>query len=80
MEEKGGTPAFGGGSKSAAGGPAQTFSAIEGLLSEDLVSSMNGVFQFNLTGKNHCTGISFERNFFWNLKAVSKLVFIIYRF
>lgn len=50
MEEKGGTPAFGGGSKSAAGGPAQTFSAIEGLLSEDLVSSMNGVFQFNLTG------------------------------
>lgn len=54
MEEKGGTPAFGGGSKSAAGGPAQTFSAIEGLLSEDLVSSMNGVFQFNLTGKNHC--------------------------
>ena len=50
MEEKGAKPAFGGGSKTAASGPAQTFSAIEGLLSEDLVSSMNGVFQFNLTG------------------------------
>ncbi|XP_048758093.2 hydroxysteroid dehydrogenase-like protein 2 isoform X2 [Ostrea edulis] len=50
MEEKGGTPAFGGGSQSSGGGPAKTFNAVKGMLNEDLVSSMNGVFQFKLTG------------------------------
>ncbi|XP_061182183.1 hydroxysteroid dehydrogenase-like protein 2 [Saccostrea echinata] len=52
LEEKGGKAAFVGGSPSSGSGPEQTFSAIQPLLGEDLVSSMNGVFQFNLTGND----------------------------
>lgn len=51
MVEEGATPAFSGGSKTAASsGPAKTFQQIKGLLSEDLVKSIGGVFQFNLSG------------------------------
>lgn len=37
---------------SASGGPAQTFKALEGMMSEELVKKINAVFQFDLTG-NH---------------------------
>ena len=51
LEEEGGKPAFGGGSKaSVARGPAKTFQQIQALLSEDLVKSIGGIFQFNLSG------------------------------
>ncbi|CAH1244161.1 HSDL2 [Branchiostoma lanceolatum] len=42
--------AAGGASQAAAGGPAQTFEVINSLVSEDILSSVKGVFQFNLTG------------------------------
>ena len=51
MVEEGATPAFSGGSKTASSsGPAKTFDQIKSLLSEDLVKSIGGVFQFNLSG------------------------------
>lgn len=52
MEKEGAKPAFGGGNKTATGssGPAKTFQLIQSLLSEELVKSVNGVFQFNLSG------------------------------
>ena len=51
LEEEGGKPAFGGESKaSVASGPAKTFQQIQALLSEDLVKSIGGIFQFNLSG------------------------------
>ena len=52
MEEQGGKPAFGGDSKgSVTSGPAKTFQQIKALLSEELVKSIGGVFQFNLSGR-----------------------------
>ncbi|KAL4235783.1 Hydroxysteroid dehydrogenase-like protein 2 [Mactra antiquata] len=53
--EQGGKPAFGVGSSSTksdtpAGATFQVFKQIEGLMNEDLVKSINGVFQFNLKG------------------------------
>lgn len=52
MEKEGAKPAFGGGNKTAmaSSGPAKTFKIIQSLLNEELVKSINGVFQFNLSG------------------------------
>jgi len=54
LEAEGATPAFGGSTKGgeapASGGPAKTFEVMQSMLSEDLVGSVGGVFQFNLTG------------------------------
>ena len=51
MVEEGATPAFSGGSKTgASSGPAKTFQQIKSMLSEDLVKSIGGIFQFNLSG------------------------------
>jgi hypothetical protein len=63
MSAEGATPAFykaaPGGDKPAAksssssstGGPAAVFKALQGMLSEELVGKVKGVFQFELTGK-----------------------------
>ncbi|XP_033738569.1 hydroxysteroid dehydrogenase-like protein 2 [Pecten maximus] len=53
MSEGGATPAFGGTAGGA--GPAKTFEAIQSMLSEDLVGSVGGVFQFNLSGTDEST-------------------------
>ena len=51
MEQEGATPAFGGGSKTTgSSGPTKTFQQIKALMSEDLVKSIGGIFQFNLSG------------------------------
>lgn len=57
MTEEGATPVFGGYSKSstAGEGPAKTFDTVQSLLNEELVSSIGGVFQFNLTGADEST-------------------------
>ena len=49
---------------SATSGPAHTFKLLEGMLSEDLVKKVNGVFQFDLTGECdiECFGL-----WLWNL-------------
>ncbi|XP_078656348.1 hydroxysteroid dehydrogenase-like protein 2 isoform X1 [Branchiostoma floridae x Branchiostoma belcheri] len=47
--------AAGGASQAAAGGPAQTFEVINSLVSEDILSTVKGVFQFNLTGAEEGT-------------------------
>lgn len=47
--DEGAKPAFGS-SSGGAQGPQKTFTQIEQMLSEDLVSSVGGVFQFNLKG------------------------------
>lgn len=52
MEQQGAKPAFGDGSKTeVSGGPAKTFQQIQALLNEELVKSIGGIFQFNLSGK-----------------------------
>ena len=38
-------------SSSSPSGPTQTFQMLEGVLSEDLVQKINGVFQFDLSGE-----------------------------
>lgn len=50
--EQGGKPAFSGASKEApaAGATSQVFKQIESLMNEELVKSINGIFQFNLKG------------------------------
>ena len=52
MEKQGAKPAFGGGNKTAtaSSGPEKTFQIIQSLLNEELVKSINGIFQFNLSG------------------------------
>ncbi|KAK3591180.1 hypothetical protein CHS0354_029032 [Potamilus streckersoni] len=50
MEQHGSKPAFG--NESAADGPAKTFQEIEKLLGEEMIKSIGGVFQFNLTGND----------------------------
>lgn len=59
IEEQGGKPAFGGSKKAtspaASGETAVIFQKIGGLLNPELVSSMKGIFQFQLTGSEEGT-------------------------
>lgn len=50
--DQGGKPVFGGGATASkpAGASSQVFKQIEGLMSEDLVKSIGGIFQFNIKG------------------------------
>ncbi|ESP05632.1 hypothetical protein LOTGIDRAFT_205585 [Lottia gigantea] len=51
MVDQGAKPAFKPSASSSSGdGPAKTFQQVKSLLSEDLVKSINGTFQFNLSG------------------------------
>eukprot|EP00058_Branchiostoma_floridae_P015092 XP_002600580.1 hypothetical protein BRAFLDRAFT_276673 [Branchiostoma floridae] len=45
----------GGTSQGTAGGPAKTFEVINSLVSEEILNSVKGVFQFNLTGADEGT-------------------------
>ena len=65
VEAGGGTPRFsrgqdsgaaagGAGAAAGAGGIAGTFTTIQGMLNEDAVKSMGGVFLFDLKGESDC--------------------------
>ena len=67
IASKGGTPRFAGGKDTAAaggaeaaapgGGIADTFNTIQGMLNEETVKSIGGVFLFDLKGttrRKHC--------------------------
>lgn len=54
IASRGGTPRFAGGKDTAAagGGIADTFKTIQGMLNEEAVKNMGGVFLFDLKGKS----------------------------
>lgn len=65
MAAEGAKPAFGGASSSQGkGASGQVFKQIEGLMNEDLVKSMGGIFQFNLKGICFLLILSVPINFF----------------